>query len=211
MYCRCNDVERIQVVKVAAQNIEKLSVQLIDCANEVAKVEEEGEESSETSQHTAENKELLRRHWASQVRELMSDLFSSIPPSLTYFFPLSFTLPHVLPQVHLLTAHVDDLTAGVAAPLDRLVDIALQASRTSGIAKQHLLSQFEGRASYLTDHALEKVSRHFDEATMGLSQQPREAAVDNVAMAISFLRKLTPHAVGAAKSLASMYIWIMAL
>ena len=199
------------MVKVAAQNIEKLSVQLIDCANKVAKVEEEGEESSEISQHTAENKELLRRHWASQVRELMSDLFSSIPPSLTYFFPLSFTLPHVLPQVHLLTAHVDDLTAGVAAPLDRLVDIALQASRTSGIAKQHLLSQFEGRASYLTDHALEKVSRHFDEATMGLSQQPREAAVDNVAMAISFLRKLTPHAVGAAKSLASRYIWIMAL
>ena len=93
----------------------------------------------------------------------------------------------------------------MAAPLDRLVDIALQASRTSGIAKQHLLSQFESRASYLTDHALEKVSRHFDEATMGLSQQPREAAVDNAAMAISFLRKLTPHAVGAARSLASTY------
>ena len=96
----------------------------------------------------------------------------------------------------------------MAAPLDRLVDIALQASRTSGIAKQHLLSQFESRASYLTDRALEKVSRHFDEATMGLSQQPREAAVDNVATAISFLRKLTPHAVGAARSLASTYVCI---
>lgn len=86
------------MVTVAAQNIEKLSVQLIDCANEVAKVEEEeGEESSETSQHTAENKELLRRHWASQVRELMSGLFSSIPPSsLTYSFPHSFSPPHSL-------------------------------------------------------------------------------------------------------------------
>ena len=84
------------MVTVAAQNIEKLSVQLIDCANEVAKVEEEeGEESSETSQHTAENKELLRRHWASQVRELMSGLFSSIPPSLPHI-PHSFSLPHSL-------------------------------------------------------------------------------------------------------------------
>ena len=72
---------------MAAQNIEKLSVQLIDCANEVARVEEkEGEESSETYQHTAENKELLRRHWASQVRELMSRDLRSIlltPPSLS--------------------------------------------------------------------------------------------------------------------------------
>ena len=148
------------MVTVAAQNIEKLSVQLIDCANEVAKVEEEeGEESSETSQHTAENKELLRRHWASPGER--ADVWSVfLHPSLTYSFPHSFSPPS-LPQVHLLTAHVDDLTAGVAAPLDRLVDIALQASRTSGIAKQHLLSQFEGRASYLTDHALEKVSRYF--------------------------------------------------
>ena len=108
-------------------------------------------------------------------------------------------------QVHLLTAHIDDLTAGVAAPLDRLVDLALQASRTSGIAKQHLLSQFEGRASYLMDHALEEVSSLFDEATKDVPQQQREAAVDNVAMAMSFLRKLTPHAVGAARSLASTY------
>ena len=86
------------MVKVAAQNIEKLSVQLIDCANEVAKVEEEGEESSEISQHTAENKELLRRHWASQVRELMSGLFSSIPPSIPYILlPSLFLSPSRTP------------------------------------------------------------------------------------------------------------------
>ena len=62
------------MVKVAAQNIEKLSVKLIDCANEVAKVKEEGEESSETYQHTAENKELLCRHWASQVMRELHDV-----------------------------------------------------------------------------------------------------------------------------------------
>ena len=89
------------MVTVAAQNIEKLSVQLIDCANEVAKVEEEeGEESSETSQHTAENKELLRRHWASQVRELMSGLFSSIPPSHTPSLTLSLPLTPSGPPPH---------------------------------------------------------------------------------------------------------------
>ena len=54
-------------------------------------------------------------------------------------------------QVHLITAHVDGLTAKVSAPLDRLVDIALQASRTSSMAKQHLLSMFENKAGFMRD------------------------------------------------------------
>ena len=50
--------------------------------------------------------------------------------------------------MHLLTAHIDDLTASVAGPLDRLVSVALQASRTEGMAKDHLLGQFEDKATF---------------------------------------------------------------
>ena len=63
-------------------------------------------------------------------------------------------------QVHLITAHVDGLTAKVSAPLDRLVDIALQASRTSSIAKQHLLSMFENKAGFMRDQ-LEVVCTYY--------------------------------------------------
>ena len=59
-------MERVRVVTVAAHNTEKLSAQLIDCANVVARA---GEEGGEASQLTIENTELLRRQWASQVRE----------------------------------------------------------------------------------------------------------------------------------------------
>ena len=54
-------------------------------------------------------------------------------------------------QMQLLTAHIDDLTAEVAAPMDRLVSVALQASRTDGMAKDHLLTQFDKKAGYITD------------------------------------------------------------
>ena len=53
--------------------------------------------------------------------------------------------------MHLLTAHIDDLTAGVAGPLDRLVSVALQASRTEGMAKDHLMGQFENKSSFVID------------------------------------------------------------
>lgn len=49
-----------------------------------------------------------------------------------------------------------------------------------------------------------QVDRSFQEATEGVEQ--REAALDSVAMSISFLKKLTPHAVGACRSLTCMYI-----
>ena len=50
--------------------------------------------------------------------------------------------------MHLLTAHIDDLTASVAGPLDRLVSVALQASRTEGMAKDYLLNQFEDKRMF---------------------------------------------------------------
>lgn len=44
-----------------------------------------------------------------------------------------------------------------------------------------------------------QVESHFEEATKSVEQ--REAALDSVSMAITFLKKLTPHAVGACRSL----------
>lgn len=103
--------------------------------------------------------------------------------------------------MHLLTAHIDDLTVEASAPLDRLVDISLQANRTSGQAKQHLLSRFETKATFLNKQ-LELVERLFNEATGDISH-PEKSIVSGKA-ALGFLKKLTPHAVGAAKFLASM-------
>lgn len=81
-----------------------------------------------------------------------------------------------------------------------MVDLALQASKTSGPAKQHLLDQFKAKSTFLANQ-LEVVDKLFQEATVPLPQ--REDAIDNASMAIAFLKKLTPHAVGAARSLAS--------
>ena len=65
-------------------------------------------------------------------------------------FLLHFLLLSTL-QMHLLTAHIDDLTAEVAAPLDRLVSVALQASRTSGMAKEKLMEQFLSKETFIND------------------------------------------------------------
>ena len=99
-----------------------------------------------------------------------------------------------------MTAHVDDLTAETSAPLDRLVDISLQANRTSGRTKELLLSKFEAMATYLTSQ-LNQVDRLFEDATQYVGN--RDPAVGNAGAAIGFLKKLTPHAVGAAKGLES--------
>ena len=44
-----------------------------------------------------------------------------------------------------------------------------------------------------------KVEKCFDEVTAVVEQ--REAALDSAAMSLSFLKKLTPHAIGACRSL----------
>lgn len=103
--------------------------------------------------------------------------------------------------MHLLTAHIDDLTAEASVPLDRLVDLSLQANRASSLqAKKMLMKKFEGKATTLLNQ-LNTVGRLFSDATSPLSNP--EPAVRNSGAAISFLKKLSPHAVGAAKSLES--------
>ena len=103
-------------------------------------------------------------------------------------------------QVHLLTAHIDDVTAEMSSPLDHLVDVALQASQRSGMAKQHLMDQFESKASFMSDQ-LQLVCELFNEATDSVTTG--EPAIEKADAALVLLKKLTPHAVGAARSLAS--------
>lgn len=105
--------------------------------------------------------------------------------------------------MHLLTAHIDDLTAEASAPLDRLVDLSLQANRTSGLPKQLLMKKFDDMATYLTDQ-LDCVSKLFADRTRSLPSL-KEPSLRSSDAAIEFLRKLTPHAIGAAKSLESRH------
>lgn len=61
----------MQLVRVASDRINRVSTELIDCANKVAQVgggdEETTRQQLEALQDTLENTELLRRDWASQV------------------------------------------------------------------------------------------------------------------------------------------------
>ncbi len=82
-------------------------------------------------------------------------------------------------QLHLLTAHIDHITAAASAPLDRLMELSLAANRTSGLAKQHLMNKFEEKSSSLLEQ-LETVETLFNEATMAAEeehQKPPEMAV----------------------------------
>ena len=188
MFCRCEDEDVVEVVRVVSRRIDKLSTRLVECAGVVAEAMAAPEEQ-DPSQTVQEDAEILRRDWSSQVwrggRKEMRGKGS-----------------HLFLQVHLLTAHVDNLTAKTSAPLDRLVDVALEASRTSDLPKQLLLKKFEGMATGLMDK-LSLVDTSFGESTSSLTR--REQPVQNARAAISFLKKLTPHAIGAAKTLASKH------
>ncbi len=88
----------------------------------------------------------------------------------------------------------------MSSPLDHLVDVSLQASQRSGMAKQHLMDQFESKASFMSDQ-LQLVCELFNEATDAVTTG--ELAIEKADAALILLKKLTPHAVGAARSLGS--------
>jgi hypothetical protein len=171
----CEDRERAEKVGLASERISTTSAELISCANRVAQEGGGAEEEEE-----ADPQLLDHLHETLESTELLRRDWAS--------------------QVHLITAHIDGLTAKVSAPLDRLVETALQASRTSSKAKQHLLDKFEKRADFIRNQ-LEVVENCFNEATATVEQ--RDTAMDSAALSVSFLRKLTPHAVGACRSLTS--------
>ena len=62
--------------------------------------------------------------------------------------------------------------------------------------------QFEKKAAFISEQ-LEEVNAQFTKATVTMTADNREEALDNALKTIMFLKKLTPHAVGAARSLAS--------
>jgi hypothetical protein len=103
-------------------------------------------------------------------------------------------------KMHLLTAYIDDLTARVAGPLDRLVSVALQASRTEGMAKDHLMGKFEQKEEFINDQ-LDTVKSKLNNSVDQLKASNN--SLQNCLRSLNFLQKVSPHAIGAAKSLSS--------
>lgn len=95
---------------------------------------------------------------------------------------------------------MDELTAHVTTPLDSLVSIALEASKTE-LAKDHLMSQFKAKARRMR-RQMELLREIFNKEVKGKVGE-RQQAVDNSDRAISFLIKLSPRVVGAARALSS--------
>ena len=64
--CSCVDADRVEVVRVAARNVQRLAGRLVEVAQTIAR---EGgvEEGGGVQQTTQEEAELLKREWASQV------------------------------------------------------------------------------------------------------------------------------------------------
>ena len=59
----------MKVVRVVARKIEKLSTQLVECAETVADaMEDRGRGGGEPEQEVQEDTEILRRDWSSQAR-----------------------------------------------------------------------------------------------------------------------------------------------
>ena len=122
------------------------------------------------------------------------------PYPLTY---IMFCASMITCQVHLLSAHIDDLTTETSAPLDRLMALSLQANETTGQAHQYLMSKFENKSTLLLEQ-LEEVWILFEEIMKKtVLGQPTEVAISSSRAAIMFLRNLSPHAVEAARNLAS--------
>ena len=65
--CSCEDEEKVRVVQVVGRRIEKLSVQLVECAGTVAQAM--AKEDGQPDQTVQEDTEILRRDWSSQVWE----------------------------------------------------------------------------------------------------------------------------------------------
>ena len=69
MLHRCTNEEQVKVVRVVARKIEKLSTQLVECAETVADGGGGGGGGGgEPEQEVQEDTEILRRDWSSQAR-----------------------------------------------------------------------------------------------------------------------------------------------
>ncbi len=71
---RCADSDKAQVVRVTASNLCKLSTQL----TKVAHAQAEGVGGAEAEQRNAEDSEILRRDWSSQVSSACSHTIARI-------------------------------------------------------------------------------------------------------------------------------------
>ncbi|XP_065919621.1 vinculin-like [Dysidea avara] len=101
-------------------------------------------------------------------------------------------------NLQLLTTHVDDLISRMAAPLSKLVGIAVAISKTeSETTKQHLMNQFAAISDHLSQH-VGVLETTFDQTVLSVH---KDSTVNSAGASIKILRKLTPHSIAAARSL----------
>ncbi|XP_031549305.1 catenin alpha-1-like [Actinia tenebrosa] len=101
-------------------------------------------------------------------------------------------------KVHLLTALVDDLTAHVSAPVDRLAGAALAATKAE-LGQKHLMErEFEDQAQELS----RRVVRVRNQASKAVEKSTHPSQVRTVRVTGDFIDRLTPQVIGAARALA---------
>ena len=108
-------------------------------------------------------------------------------------FSLCFSL-----QVHLLTALVDDLTAEVSAPVDRLAGAALAVSRADVSDKLEQQRNFQEQAQELAS----RVARVRNHASEAVEKSRHSSKVRTVRVTGDFIDRLTPQVISAARALA---------
>ncbi|XP_048584760.1 uncharacterized protein LOC116618752 isoform X2 [Nematostella vectensis] len=100
-------------------------------------------------------------------------------------------------KVHLLTALVDDLTADVSAPVDRLAGAALAISKAEPSAHARQEREFDAQAQEL----LSRVVRMSGSASKAVQHSGYASKVRTVRVTGDFIDRLTPQVVAAARAL----------
>lgn len=106
-------------------------------------------------------------------------------------------------QVHLLTALVDDLTANVSAPVDRLAGAALAVTKADSQQRLFMTREFEIQARELTS----RVAKVRSQASKAIEQSNHVGNVRNVRVTCDFIDRLTPQVIGSARDLAGILLY----
>ena len=107
----------------------------------------------------------------------------------------------------MLTALVDDLTAEVSAPVDRLAGAALSVSRADTSGRFEQQKHFAEQARELTN----RVTRVRDHAREAVDRSRNSNKVRTVRVTGDFIERLTPQVIAAARALAGLLVFLQNL
>lgn len=97
-----------------------------------------------------------------------------------------------------MTALVDDLTAHVSAPVDRLAGAALAVAKAEIVKKPTVEREFEVQARELSS----RVARVRSQASKAVEKSSHPGQVRTVRVTCDFIDRLTPQVIGSASALA---------